>query len=115
MDCGFYVWIDPEQTLFLKTLLHDIRDAVWNLKTERDNTQMRMQAGLDDEAGELKLMNVLLEKELSEKVQELKAKDVALQLLVGKLNAGRLNFSSSFFVFVVGLLFGLLFHVVKLL
>jgi len=51
---------------------------VWNLKTKRDNTQMRMQAGLDDEAGELKLMNVLLEKELSEKVQELKAKDVAL-------------------------------------
>jgi hypothetical protein len=113
MDCGFYVWIDPEQTLFMKTLLRDIHDVVCNLKTERDNTQMRMQAVLDDGAGELKLMNVLLEKELSEKVQELKAKDVALQLLVGKLNAGRLNFSSSFFVFVVGLLFGLLFHVVK--
>ena len=86
IDCGFYVWIDPKQTFFMKTVLRDLCDAVWNLKTERDNTQMRMQAGLDDEAGELKLMNVLLEKELSEKVQELKAKDVALQLLVGKLN-----------------------------
>lgn len=44
-------------------------------KRERENTQMRMQAGLDDGAGELKLLNELLEKELSRKVQELKAKD----------------------------------------
>lgn len=74
---------------------------------------VRMQAGLDDGAGELKLLNELLEKELSEKVQELKAEDAALQLLAGKLNAGTLNFS-SFFVFTVGLLFGLLFRVAKL-
>ena len=69
---------------------------------------------MDDGARELKLLSELLEKDLSKKVLELKAKDAALHLLAEKLNARRLNFNSFFFVCVVGLLFGLLFHVVKL-
>ncbi|RLM70037.1 hypothetical protein C2845_PM17G05610 [Panicum miliaceum] len=36
-DCGFYVWYDPEHTTFMKNLLLDLRNAVWELRSKAED------------------------------------------------------------------------------
>ena len=46
-DCGFLMWIDPEPTPFMKTLLLDLRDAIWRLKKENSELQIALRDGLE--------------------------------------------------------------------
>ncbi|CAN6362294.1 unnamed protein product [Urochloa humidicola] len=34
-DCGYFVWIDREATPYERTLLCDLRDAIWKLRREK--------------------------------------------------------------------------------
>ena len=36
MDCKFFSWFDGEHSEFMKTLLIDLRNAVWRMKAERE-------------------------------------------------------------------------------
>ena len=126
-DCGFYVWIDGEHTPFLKNLLLDLRDAVWNLRNENAQLKQLNLQGTDDvlcnlrrEHAQLKQMNEELQrsnevKEASMKatIKELEDKEVALGTMATMLRSGsRCNSCSWVWVvagFLCGLCFGLMF------
>lgn len=97
----------------MKTLLLDLRDAIWGLKSEIAG--LRTQEGLADGDAKLKLMNELLEKDLLVKNQELKTKDEALEVLAAKMNGGGLSLGAFLFVFAFGLIFGLLVKAVNMI
>jgi hypothetical protein len=93
--------------------LLDLRDAVSRLKRE---------AAIEKEANnELRRLNELNEKQLLEKEKlllekekQLNKKDVALAALAARKTVGRLNFSTIYFVFVVGVLFGVSFSFLRI-
>ncbi|KAG2602659.1 hypothetical protein PVAP13_5KG701000 [Panicum virgatum] len=74
MDCGFLMWIDPEPTPFMKTLLLDLRDAVWRLKKDNAELQLRLGDGL--EVPRLKEIIQALEKENIENTEELSSRSI---------------------------------------
>ena len=115
-DCGFLMWIDPEPTPFMKTLLLDLRDAIWRLKKENSELEIALRDGL-----EVLPSNQALEMEIIEKTEELKAKDRKLEELNGTLQdmAAKLSsrsicssFSTVVCVFAVALVVGMLVGVV---
>jgi len=61
-DCGYYVWIDCEATQYERILLCDLRDAIWQLRREKEEEQQHVQR-VQEENGELRQMIVQLEKE----------------------------------------------------
>jgi len=63
------VWYDPEHTTFMKNLLLDLRNAVWELRSKAE------------EMAELKQINDLLSSENKEKVLVLKAQEKDLESL----------------------------------
>lgn len=73
------MWIDPEPTPFMKTLLLDLRDAIWRLKKENSELEIALRDGL--EVLPSKETNQALEMEIVEKTEELKAKDRKLEEL----------------------------------
>ncbi|RLM73101.1 hypothetical protein C2845_PM15G02860 [Panicum miliaceum] len=77
MDCAYLVWIDPEPTPFMKTLLLDLRDVVWRLKKENANLKIRLHDG--EEVIQLQEMNQALARDNIDKIEELKAKDMKLE------------------------------------
>ena len=58
MDCGYLMWVDPVPTPFMKTLLLDLRDAIWRLKKE--NSELMIQLSDDLEVLQLKEINQAL-------------------------------------------------------
>ena len=119
MDCGFLMWIDPEPTPFMKTLLLDLRDAIWRLKKENSELEIALRDGL--EVLQVKEMNQALEMEIIEKTEELKAKDrkleelnATLQDMAAKLSSRSIcsSFSTVVCVFAVALVVGMLVGVV---
>ena len=116
MDCGFLMWIDPEPTPFMKTLLLDLRDAIWRLKKENSELEIALRDGL-----EVLPSNQALEMEIIEKTEELKAKDrkleelnATLQDMAAKLSSRSIcsSFSTVVCVFSVALVVGMLVGVV---
>ena len=110
MDCGFLMWIDPEPTPFMKTLLLDLRDAVWRLKKDNAELQLRLGDGL--EVPRLKEIIQALEKENIENTEELIAKELkldeqnaTLQVMAAKLSSRSIysSFSTIVCAFVVAL------------
>ena len=110
MDCGFLMWIDPEPTPFMKTLLLDLRDAVWRLKKDNAELQLRLGDGL--EVPRLKEIIQALEKENIENTEELIAKELkldeqnaTLQVMAAKLNSRSIcsSFSTIVCAFAVAL------------
>ena len=104
-DCGFYLWFDPEHTTFMKNLLFDLRNAVWELRSKAEDI------------AELKQINEMVssenkEKDLVLKAQErdLEEKNKQLVLLANKISAGsRCSlFCCGFVMMLVGLFFGLM-------
>ena len=115
-DCGFLMWIDPEPTPFMKTLLLDLRDAIWRLKKENSELEIALRDGL-----EVLPSNQALEMEIIEKTEELKAKDrkleelnATLQDMAAKLSSRSIcsSFSTVVCVFAVALVVGMLVGVV---
>ena len=115
-DCGFLMWIDPEPTPFMKTLLLDLRDAIWRLKKENSELEIALRDGL-----EVLPSNQALEMEIIEKTEELKAKDrkleelnATLQDMAAKLSSRSIcsSFSTVVCVFSVALVVGMLVGVV---
>ncbi|WVZ87383.1 hypothetical protein U9M48_034024 [Paspalum notatum var. saurae] len=112
LDCKFFDWIDCEHTPFLKNLLLELRNAVWELQKERAEMQQAFRREID----ELKEHRQQLEVEDMCKAEELKAiekklteRDELLQALALNINAGNRSPSVSFvlLVFVVGVLVGM--------
>ena len=104
-DCGFYVWFDPEQSTFLKNLLFDLRNVVWELRSKVEDI------------AELKQINEMVssenkEKDLVLKAQErdLEEKNKQLVLLAKKFRSGSrcCLFYYGFVMLLVGLFFGLM-------
>lgn len=58
MDCKFFSWFDGEHSEFMKTLLIDLRNAVWRMKAERD------------EVDELRSVDVIVSRELEDQNKE---------------------------------------------
>ena len=115
-DCGFLMWIDSEPTPFMKTLLLDLRDAIWRLKKENSELEIALRDGL-----EVLPSNQALEMEIIEKTEELKAKDrkleelnATLQDMAAKLSSRSIcsSFSTVVCVFSVALVVGMLVGVV---
>jgi uncharacterized protein (UPF0305 family) len=71
-DCGYYQWIDREATKHERTLLKDLRDAVWQMK--RDDVEQRKLFEHEKRKNEeLTQLIIEVEKdrdELNEKLQE---------------------------------------------
>ena len=110
MDCGFLMWIDLEPTPFMKTLLLDLRDAVWRLKKDNAELQLRLGDGLEVPC--LKEIIQALEKENIENTEELIAKELkldeqnaTLQVMAAKLSSRSIcsSFSTIVCAFVVAL------------
>ena len=104
------MWVDLAPTPFMKTLLLDLRDAIWRLKKENSELMIQLSDGL--EVLQLKEINQALAKENIDKTEELKAKDMKLEELNAtlKVMAGKLisrsdcsSFSSVVCVFAVAL------------
>ena len=104
-DCGFYVWFDLEHKTFMKNLLFDLRNAVWELRSKAEDIT------------ELKQINEMVSSENKDKVLVLKAqerdleeKNKQLVLLANKISAGsRCSlFCCGFVMMLVGLFFGLM-------
>ncbi|CAN6202348.1 unnamed protein product [Urochloa humidicola] len=66
MDCGFFLWMDPEHTPFMKNLLLDLRNEVWRLRKERAEME-----SVNRELVVLKEENQLLEMENLQRMEEL--------------------------------------------
>ena len=105
VDCGFYVWYDPEHTTFMKNLLLDLRNAVWELRSKAE------------EIAELKQINDLLSSENKEKVLVLKAQEKDLEeknkqlvVLANRISSGsRCSlFCCGFVMLLVGLFVGMM-------
>ena len=99
------MWYDPEHTTFMKNLLLDLRNAVWELRSKAE------------EMAELKQINDLLSSENKEKVLVLKAQEKDLEeknkqlvLLANKFSSGsrRSLFCCGFVMLHIGLFFGLM-------
>ena len=56
------MWIDCEATQYERILLCDLRDAIWQLRREKEEEQQHVQR-VQEENGELRQMIVQLEKE----------------------------------------------------
>ena len=67
MDCGYLMWVNLELAPFMKTLLLDLRGAVWRLKKENSELMMWLSDGL--EVLQLKEMNQALAKENIDKTE----------------------------------------------
>ncbi|KAG2620243.1 hypothetical protein PVAP13_3NG163200 [Panicum virgatum] len=52
-DCGYYVWMDREATQCERILMCDLRDAVWQLRREKEEEQQHVQR-IQEENGELR-------------------------------------------------------------
>jgi len=119
-DYGFFEWLDPPTSKWIKDLLLDLKDTVFRLKRE-------MGEAVVDEARErhfeeVELINQCLQrqllnmdaqleakdKELVKKEEELEAMQKQLDALEVKMKGMKSNVSSSccviMFVFVLGLL-----------
>ena len=59
------MWIDCEATQYERILLCDLRDAIWQLRREKEEEQQHVQR-VQEENGELRQMIVQLEKEKDE-------------------------------------------------
>ncbi|KAG2557469.1 hypothetical protein PVAP13_8NG256508 [Panicum virgatum] len=102
-DCSFYAWFDGEHTPFLKNLLLDLRDAVWNLRNENAQLKQLNLQGTGDvvcnlrrENAHLKQMNEELQRSnevkeagMKAKIKELEDKDVALGTMATMLRSGK--------------------------
>ena len=126
-DCGFYVWIDGEHTPFLKNLLLDLRDAVWNLRNENAQLKQLNQQGTGDavcnlrrENAQLKQMNEELQRSnevmeagMKAKIKELEDKDATLAAIATMFRSGSSCSSFSWVWvgagFLCGVCFGLMF------
>ena len=110
------MWIDPEPTPFMKTLLLDLCDAVWRLKKDNAELQLRLGDGL--EVPHLKEIIQALEKENIENTEELIAKELkldeqnaTLQVMAAKLSSRSIcssSFSTIVCAFAVALGVGML-------
>ena len=99
------MWYDPEHTTFMKNLLLDLRNAVWELRSKAE------------EMAELKQINDLLSSENKEKVlvvkaqeKDLEEKSQQLALLANKISSGSSCslFCCGFVMLLVGLFLGML-------
>jgi len=99
------MWYDPEHTTFMKNLLLDLRNAVWELRSKAE------------EMAELKQINDLLSSENKEKVSVVKAQEKELEeksqplvLLANKISSGSSCslVCCGFVILLVGLFFGLM-------
>jgi len=99
------VWFDPEQSTFLKNLLFDLRNVVWELRSKVEDI------------AELKQINEMVssenkEKDLVLKAQErdLEEKNKQLVLLANKITEGsRCSlFCCGFVMLLVGLFLGMM-------
>ncbi|XP_039801574.1 uncharacterized protein LOC120665919 [Panicum virgatum] len=104
-DCGFYVWYDSEHTTFMKMLLVDLRNAVWELRSKVE------------EVADLKQINELVSSENEEKglvlkaqEQELEEKNKQLVVLANWISSGsRCSlFCCGFVMLLVGLFLGMM-------
>ena len=104
-DCGFYVWFDLEHKTFMKNLLFDLRNAVWELRSKAEDIT------------ELKQINEMVSSENKDKVLVLKAqerdleeKNKQLVLLANKITEGsRCSiFCCGFVMLLVGLFVGMM-------
>ncbi|KAJ1258607.1 hypothetical protein BS78_10G089100 [Paspalum vaginatum] len=84
-DCGFYEWFDGEHCKFLRTLLRDLHDAVWDLKKENkelknatgsiDGCNWREIEEIQQQIEVLQLQNVEMTGALKEKDRKIEEKD----------------------------------------
>ena len=99
------MWYDPDHTTFMKNLLLDLRNAVWELRSKAE------------EIAELKEINDLLSSENKEKVlvvmaqqKDLEERSQQLALLANKISSRSSCslFCCGFVMLLVGLFFGLM-------
>jgi hypothetical protein len=64
-DCGFFQWVDREATPYERTLLCDLRDAVWSLRRENAEANRVIEMMQSDNA-ELRHLKAKLQKEKEE-------------------------------------------------
>ena len=116
MDCKFFSWFDGEHSEFMKTLLIDLRNAVWRMKAERDEVdELRsVDVTVSRELEDQKKMNQSLQEEREGMKKKLAEKDELLQAMAMKMCAGDRSRSvcSSVCVFVVGVMLGVMLGVV---
>ena len=99
------MWYDPEHTTFMKSLLFDLCNAVWDLRSKVE------------EVADLKQINELLSSENKEKglvlkaqEQELEEKNKQLVVLANRISSGsRCSlFCCGFVMLLVGLFLGMM-------
>jgi len=116
MDCKFFSWFDGEHSEFMKTLLIDLRNAVWRMKAERDEVdELRsVDVTVSRELEDQKKMNQSLHEEREGMEKKLAEKDELLQAMAMKMCAGDRSRSVCSFVcvFVVGVMLGVMLGVV---
>ncbi|KAG2588156.1 hypothetical protein PVAP13_5NG207600 [Panicum virgatum] len=116
MDCKFFSWFDGEHSEFMKTLLIDLRNAVWRIKAERDEVDelQSVDVTVSRELEDQKKMNQSLQEEREGMKKKLAEKDELLQAMAMKMCAGDRSRSVCSFVcvFVVGVMLGVMLGVV---
>ena len=108
-DCGFFQWVDREATPYERTLLCDLRDAVWSLRRENAEANRVIEMMQSDNA-ELRHLKAKLQKEKEELMQKLGQTEATMVEMVDKIKEGnRCWLSRCMVVFVVvAILFGLM-------
>lgn len=75
-DCGFFEWLDPPTTAWIKELLLDLKDVVDKLKSERG--QPVVDEAREQHYQEVEQMNQCLQRQLVDMQAQLEAKDLEL-------------------------------------
>ena len=111
-DCGFYVWFDLEHKTFMKNLLFDLRNVVWELRSKVEDIAELKQINemVSSENKEKDLVLKAQERGLEEKNKELEEKNKQLVLLANKITEGsRCSlFCCGFVMLLVGLFVGMM-------
>jgi len=108
-DCGFFQWVDREATPYERTLLCDLRDAVWSLRRENAEANRVIEMMQSDNA-ELRHLKAKLQKEKEELMQKLGQTEATMVEMVDKIKQGNRCWLSRCMVVVVvvAILFGLM-------
>lgn len=108
-DCKFFQWIDREATPYERTLLCDLRDAVWKLRRENAEGRQVIEM-MQIENAELRHLKEQLQQEKEELMQMLGKTEAAIVEMAGKIKAGNRCWLSRCIVvvIVIAFLFGLM-------
>ena len=106
------MWFDPEHATFMKNLLFDLRNAVWELRRKAEDIAELKQINemVSSENKEKVFILKAQERNLEEKNKQLEEKNKQLVLQANKISEGsRCSlFYCGFVMFLVGLFFGLM-------